>query len=310
MDIFYLIIGLIALIVGGEFLVKGAIALAIRMNVSMVVIGLTVVSFATSAPELIVSVYAALNGHPDIALGNVIGSNIANISLVLGLTTFMFPLTFEKRLYRFDVPVMLLASILFVVFLYTNSGLDFWEGFCFVFLLIVFITYLISKSRKEVQVYEESSSEFVSLPKLMFLLSVGALSLYFGTQWLVGGATGIARLVGVSERVISVSVVAFGTSVPELAASMIAAFKKEKGLSVGNLIGSNLFNILAVMGFTSMIYPVTVVDMGILTNDVWWMLGLVLLLFPLMFLFSQKRIGRIEGFVLFVLYLVYIFLLF
>lgn len=309
-DVLYLIIGLIALIVGGEFLVKGAIALAIRMKVSMVVIGLTVVSFATSAPELIVSVYAALNGHPDIALGNVIGSNIANISLVLGLTAFIFPLSFERRLYRFDIPVMLLASVLFGLFLYSNSSLNFWEGFCFVILLLVLIIYLISKSRQEEQIHEEISSEQMSLLKLVLFLFIGGLSLYFGTQWLVGGATGIARLIGVSERVISVSVVAFGTSVPELSASIIAASKKEKGLSIGNLIGSNLFNILAVMGITSMIHPVRVVDQGLLTNDIWWMFGLALLLFPLMFFSPKKRIGRVEGFVLFVLYLVYIFFLF
>lgn len=310
MDFFYLIIGLIALIVGGEFLVKGAISLALRMKVSMVVIGLTVVSFATSAPELIVSVYAALNGHPDIALGNVIGSNIANISLVLGVTALIFPLKFDKRLYRFDVPVMLLASLLFGLFLYSNSGIGFWEGFSFVVFLIILITYLISKSRNEERAPEEISSEQMPLIKLIFFLSLGGLSLYFGTQWLVGGATGIARLMGVSERVISVSIVAFGTSIPELSASIIAAYRKEKGLSVGNLIGSNLFNILAVMGVTSMIHPVLVIDQGLITNDIWWMLGLVVLLFPLMLLFTKMRIGRVEGFMLFVLYLVYILLLF
>lgn len=310
MDFFYLIIGLIALIVGGELLVKGAISLAVRMKVSMVVIGLTVVSFATSAPELIVSVYAALNGHPDIALGNVIGSNIANISLVLGVTALIFPLKFDKRLYRFDVPVMLMASLLFGFFLYSNSGIGFWEGFSFVVFLIILITYLISKSRNEERAPEEISSEQMPLIKLIFFLSLGGVSLYFGTQCLVGGATGIARLMGVSERVISVSIVAFGTSIPELSASIIAAYRKEKGLSVGNLIGSNLFNILAVVGVTSMIHPVLVIDQGLITNDIWWMLGLVVLLFPLMLLFTKMRIGRVEGFMLFVLYLVYILLLF
>lgn len=311
MDVLYLFIGLIALVIGGEFLVKGAIALAVKMKVSMIVIGLTVVSFATSAPELIVSVYSALNGHPDIALGNVIGSNIANISLVLGLTAILYPLSFEKRLYRFDIPVMLFASILFGFFLYTNSSLIFWEGFVFIALLTVLIIYLISVSRKE---NEQKNDAFASaempIYKWLSFLIIGGLSLYFGTQWLVGGATGIARLIGVSERVISVSVVAFGTSVPELAASIIAASKKEKGLSIGNLIGSNLFNILAVMGVTSMIHPVRVIDQGLLTNDIWWMFGLALLLLPLMFFFTRKRIGRLEGIVLFVLYLVYIFFLF
>ena len=310
MDIFYLIIGLLALILGGEFLVKGAVALAVRMRVSMVVIGLTVVSFATSAPELIVSIYSALSGHPDIALGNVIGSNIANISLVLGITALIFPLSFQQRLYRFDIPVMLLASVLFGVFLYSNSSLNFWEGLCFVLLLSILTIYLIRRSRKEEKMNGDNRIEQMPLVKLLVYLSLGAISLYLGSQWLVGGATGIARTIGVSERVISVSIVAFGTSVPELAASIIAAFKKEKDLSIGNLIGSNIFNIFAVLGITSMIQPVYVVDQGLITNDIWWMFGVALLLYPMMFLFHKKHIGRLEGFMLFVLYIAYIFLLF
>ena len=310
MDIFYLIIGLLALILGGEFLVKGSVALAVRMRVSMVVIGLTVVSFATSAPELIVSIYSALSGHPDIALGNVIGSNIANISLVLGITALISPLNFQQRLYRFDIPVMLLASALFGVFLYSNSSLNFWEGLCFVLLLSILTIYLIRRSRKEEKMNGENSAEQVPLVKLFVYLSLGAISLYFGSHWLVGGATGIARTIGVSERVISVSIVAFGTSVPELAASIIAVFKKEKDLSIGNLIGSNIFNIFAVLGITSMIQPIYVVDEGLITNDIWWMFGVALLLYPMMFLFHKKHIGRLEGFMLFVLYIAYISLLF
>lgn len=309
-NIFYLIIGLCALIIGGEFLVKGAVALAVRMKVSMVVIGLTVVSFATSAPELIVSVYSALSGHPDMALGNVIGSNIANISLVLGVTALIFPLSFQQRLYRFDIPVMLLASVLFGVFLYSNSSLNFWEGFCFVILLSVLTTYLIRRSRKEEKMNGHNSTEQMPLLKLLAYLFLGALSLYFGSHWLVGGATGIAKTMGVSERVISVSIVAFGTSVPELATSIIAAYKKEKDLSIGNLIGSNIFNVFAVLGITSMIKPVYVVDEGLITNDIWWMFGVALFLYPMMFFFHKKHIGRFEGFILFALYIIYISLLF
>jgi len=309
-NIFYLIIGLFSLIIGGEFLVRGAVSLAVRMKVSMVVIGLTVVSFATSAPELIVSVYSALTGHPDMALGNVIGSNIANISLVLGVTALIFPLSFQQRLYRFDIPVMLLASALFGVFLYSNSSLNFWEGLCFVLLLSVLTIYLIRRSRKEEEMKGEKTAEPISLVKLLVYLLLGALSLYFGSRWLVDGAAGIARSVGLSERIISVSIVAFGTSVPELAASIIAAFKKEKDLSIGNLIGSNIFNIFAVLGITSMIRPIYVVDEGLITNDIWWMFTVALLLYPLMFFFHKRHIGRIEGFLLFVLYITYILLLF
>lgn len=305
MDILFLLVGLAILIIGGDFLVKGAVALAVRMKVSMVVIGLTVVSFATSAPELIVSVYAALSGHPDMAIGNVIGSNIANISLVLGLTALVFPLSFQQRLYRFDVPVMLLASALFGFFLYTDSHLASWEGVVFVGLLILLTLYMISRSRKEEKSKEKvDDEEQMSVFRLVGFLLSGAICLYFGSRFLVDGASGLARIMGVSERVISVSIVAFGTSVPELAASIIAAYKKEKEMSLGNLIGSNIFNIYAVLGVTSIIHPLRVLDKGLLTNDIWWMFAIAVLLYPLMFLFHKGHIGRLEGFILFSIYVV------
>ncbi|MEZ7839153.1 MAG: calcium/sodium antiporter [Flavobacteriales bacterium] len=306
----YLVLGLIILILGGEFLVKGSIALAVRMKVSMVVIGLTVVSFATSAPELIVSVYSALTGHPDMALGNVIGSNIANISLVLGLTTLLFPLAFQERLYKFDIPVMLFASVLFGVFLYTNATLEAWEGLVFVSLLVLLTSYMISRSRKEEKLKAPSVQDTMPLPKLLMYLFLGAVCLYFGSRFLVDAASGLARVMGLSERVISVSIVAFGTSVPELAASIIAAFKKEKDLSIGNLIGSNIFNVFAVLGITSIIKPIAIVDHSLLSNDIWWMFGVSLLLFPMMFLFQKGHIGRVEGGVLLFVYITYICFLF
>ena len=309
-NILYLVLGLIILILGGEFLVKGSVALAVRMKVSMVVIGLTVVSFATSAPELIVSVYSALTGHPDMALGNVIGSNIANISLVLGLTTLLFPLAFQERLYKFDIPVMLITSVLFGVFLYTNATLETWEGMVFVSLLVLLTSYMISRSRKEEKLKTSSVQDSMPLPKLLMYLFSGAICLYFGSVFLVDSASGLAREMGLSERVISVSIVAFGTSVPELAASIIAAFKKEKDLSIGNLIGSNIFNIFAVLGITSIVKPIAIIDQSLLSNDIWWMFGVSLLLFPLMFLFQKGHIGRVEGALLLLIYISYISFLF
>jgi len=308
--VFYLILGLVVLIFGGEYLVKGSVALAVRMKVSMVVIGLTVVSFATSAPELIVSIYSALTGHPDMAIGNVIGSNIANVSLVLGLTTLFFPLAFQQRLYRFDIPVMLFASLLFGVFLYANSTLDSWEGFVFVCILFMLTFYMIRRSRKEEKLKHTIEQDKLPLSKLMISLTVGAVCLYFGSRFLVDGASGLARMIGLSERVISVSIVAFGTSVPELAASIIAAFKKEKDLSIGNLIGSNIFNVFAVLGLTSIISPIQVVDHSLISNDIWWMFGVSLLLYPIMFLFHRGYIGRVEGGLLLFVYVSYIYFLF
>ena len=310
MDIIKLIIGLLILIFGGDFLVKGAVALAIRVKISMVVVGLTVVSFATSSPEMIVSVYAALSGHPDMAIGNVIGSNIANISLVLGLTAIIFPLSFKQRLYKFDVPVMLIVTALFIVFLYTDSSLVRWEGIIFIAFLIVFTVYLIARSRKEDKINESTIENQLSLVKLLSFLTLGSVCLYIGSRLLVDSASSLASALGVTDRVISVSIVAFGTSVPELAASIIAAYKKEKEMSLGNLIGSNIFNILAVLGVTSIIHPIHVVESGLLSNDIWWMAAVSLILFPLMFLFHKGHIGRIEGFILLSIYVCCMCLLF
>lgn len=305
-----MVLGLVLLIVGGDFLVKGSVALALRMRVSMVVIGLTVVSFATSAPELIVSVYSALTGHPDMAIGNVIGSNIANISLVLGLTALVYPLSFKKRLYQFDIPVMLTACVLFAIFLFTNALLEAWEGFVFIVMLCILTLYLIQKSRKQELLSKEVNVNSISLFKLSFYLVSGGTCLYFGSHFLVNGASGLAREIGLSERIISVSIVAFGTSIPELAASIIAALKKQKDLSIGNLIGSNIFNVLAVLGITSMVKPIAVLDESLITNDIWWMLGISVLLYPLMFLFKKDHFGRVEGVVLLMVYTIYIWFLF
>lgn len=309
-SILYLVAGLLILVLGGEFLVKGSVGLAVKMKVSMVVIGLTVVSFATSAPELIVSVYAALSEHPDMALGNVIGSNIANISLVLGLTALIFPLGFQKRMYTVDVPLMLFASALLGIFLYNDYTLQAWEGIIFVVLISIMTFMMIRNSRKEQKANGELLEAGMKMSKILLFLLIGGACLYFGSRLLVDGATVLARNMGVSERVISVSIIAFGTSVPELSASIIAALKKEKELSIGNLIGSNIFNIFAVLGITSIIHPITIVDPGLLSNDIWWMFGIALAMYPLMFLFRKRQIGRLEGFLLFATYIAYMIFLF
>lgn len=307
---FYLIIGLIVLFIGGELIIRGAIPLAVRMKVSMVVVGLTVVSFATSAPELIVSVYSSLTGHSDIALGNVIGSNIANITLVLGATSIISPLGFQNRLYRFDLPMVLLASTLFGIFLYFDSDLNFLEGFCFVLILCLLTIYLIRYSQNNDNLTFDKNIQQISLGKMLLYIILGSACLYIGSRWFINGATGIARSLGISERIISVSIVSFGTSIPEFSASIIAALKKEKDLSIGNLIGSNIFNVFAVLGITSMIQPIVDIDKGLIHNDFWWMFGAVLLLYPLMLFFKKQHIGRIEGSILLLFYITYIYLLF
>ena len=205
---------------------------------------------------------------------------------------------------------MLFASILFGVFLFTNSTLETWEGLVFVGLLVLLTSYLIRRSRKEEKLKGPSDKDKMPLSKLLIYLCSGAICLYLGSRLLVDSASGLARIMGLSERVISVSIVAFGTSVPELAASIIAAFKKEKDLSIGNLIGSNIFNVFAVLGITSIIKPIAIVDHSLLSNDIWWMFGVSLLLFPMMFLFHKGHIGRVEGGLLLLIYIAYIYFLF
>ena len=217
--------GLLLLVVGGDFLVKSSVGLSFKLNISKMVIGLTVVSFATSAPELLVSLQAAFDGLSDIALGNVIGSNIANIGLVLGITAIISSLTIDKDFYSFNWPVMMLFSVV-LYFLLSNDGkLSKTEGMGLVVALMVYLFVLIRRARKnrEVEVEEvDSSLEQTSYFKIVIWLLIGALALYFGSEWLVKGAKDLAKTVGVSDYAISVTVIAIGTSVPELAASVIA----------------------------------------------------------------------------------------
>jgi len=312
MDILILLLGLAVLIVGGELLVRGAVGLSSAMKISPLVIGMTVVSFGTSAPELLVSIQSAMGGNPGIAIGNVIGSNIANLALVLGVTVIIFPIVAEKQTKMLDYPIMMFASVLFYIFA-LNLNLEFVEGLVFVVILLSFTYYLIRKSRKstkkeiaaklesEAEVEEKESSTGMSF---LFLLG-GMFGLYFGSGWFVGGATEIARSFNLSDSVIGVTVVALGTSAPELVASIMAALKKQSDISVGNLIGSNIFNIFAVLGITAMVKPIAV-EQEVMSFDMWWMLGISLLLVPVLYLGS--KIGKLKGVILLISYVTYIVL--
>lgn len=315
MSIVWMLLGLVLLVVGGEFLVRSAVALSFKFNISKLVIGMTVVSFATSAPELLVSLQAALDGSPDIALGNVIGSNIANIGLVLGITAFISPLTIDKDFYKLNWPMMMLLSMALYFMLKSGSILDFKEGLALMISLIVFLYILISRSKKasnlEIDAEEvDETLQQTSNFKLTIWLLIGAVALYFGSEWLVVGAKDMAFSMGVSERVISVTMVAIGTSVPELAASVIAALKKEKAISLGNLIGSNIFNIASVLGLTAMIHPIPVNNPNILGQDIFWMLGFSAVLIPLAFLPKRFSLGRYKGAILLGSYILFVYLAF
>lgn len=311
MDIVYILIGLTLLVVGGEFLVRSSVALSFKMNISRMVIGLTVVSFATSAPELLVSLQAALDGFSDISLGNIMGSNIANIGLVLGITAMISPITVDRDFYKFNWPVMMAFSFALYFFLLNDEDIDRLEGGALVLGLILYLLFLIIRSRKvKEEVVEEvdESLKGTSWFKIIIWLIIGGGALYGGSELLVNGSVALARDLGVSERVISVTMIAIGTSVPELAASVIAALKKEKALSFGNLIGSNIFNIASVLGITSLIQPIVMQSQQVLSNDIYWMIAFSFILVPLAFLPKKFLFGRIKGLVILAGYSVFLYM--
>lgn len=313
MSLLWVILGFLLLVIGGEFLVRSSVALSFKFNLSKLVIGMTVVSFATSAPELLVSLQAALDGSSDISLGNVIGSNIANIGLVLGITAIITPLAVSKDFYKINWPMMMLMSIALYFFLKSGNLLSFTEGLALFSSLLVFLYILIRRARKENIPIDEDIDEALretSNFKVVVWLIIGAAALYFGSEWLVKGAKDMAISIGVSERVISVTMVAIGTSVPELAASVIAALKREKAISLGNLIGSNIFNIASVLGLTAIIQPINVNSEKILTADIFWMLAYAVVLIPLTFIGKKYEFGRIKGLFIFVGYIIFIYMTF
>ncbi|QNJ96801.1 calcium/sodium antiporter [Constantimarinum furrinae] len=325
MSILFIFLGLLLLVIGGEFLVRSSVALSFKLRLSKMVIGLTVVSFATSAPELLVSVQAAVNGFSDISLGNVIGSNIANIGLVLGITAVIAPLAIDKDFYKFNWPVMMLLSVLLYFLLKSENELSRMEGMVFVVLLMVYLFLLIRRARnqRESQPTDDGIDDGLSLAsnfKIGIWLLLGGAALYGGSELLVTGAVDLATAMGISERVIAVTMIAVGTSVPELAASVIAALKKEKAISLGNLIGSNIFNIASVLGITAIINPISLIDetsgiisadsLKILTNDIWWMIGFSAILIPFAFLPKKFTIGRYKGIVIVIAYCAFVGLAF
>ncbi len=303
-------VGIYLLIKGGDWLMQAAVALSLRFSIPKIVIGMTVVSFATSAPELIISIKSALTGHPDLALGNVVGSNIANLGFVLAITLIISPISVSRSFYRTDWPMMILSSLLFYYFISIDQKLDAFEGVVMFIILIIFIIYLIKFQKRndlsEATVIEET----LPIKKIMTLLTFGGFSLWLGSETLIKGAVMLAQNIGVSERIISVSIVSLGTSVPELSASIIAILNKEKAISLGNLVGSNIFNLMAVLGLTAMIHPLSVMDQGLLNNDLWWMLGISILVLPLIFFSKKNHLAWRGGLILLILYGIFIFPLF
>lgn len=306
MDFILLILGLAVLLIGGEFLVKGAVGIARNLEISPLVIGMTVVSFGTSAPELLVSLQASAEGVPEIAVGNVIGSNIANLALVLGVTVLIFPIIVERQTKVIDWPVMMLSTVLFYVFLF-DGAIELWEGLVLFLFLVTFITWRIRRSRKESKLQiEEHVNKGSTLLTVGYLL-LGLIGVYFGSEWFVKGAIQIAKYLGMSNAVIGVTVVAFGTSAPELVVSCVAAYRKQSGIAIGTLIGSNIFNIMAVIGLTSIVSPIGLTQADtrqFLDFDMYWVAGIALVLLPMLHIGS--KFGRLKGVILLSSYVVYI----
>ena len=306
-----LVLGLVFLVGGGELLVRGAAALALKANIPPLLIGLTVVSLGTSAPELFASVEAALEGHAGLAVGNVLGSNVANLALILGLTALIRPVTVDRMALRLDIPLMLGASLLFVA---VASDLEMTrsEGIGALVLMGLFIASLFRRAKLQDNPVDGDVSETggwasKSVLALLGVILAGTGALYFGSEAFVDGASRIALHMGVSDHVIGLTVVAFGTSLPEIVASGMAAWRGQSDLAVGNVVGSNLFNLLLVLGTTATITPL---PMGpeVLSWDIWWLLGTAAALIPLALLggLQTPRLGRWQGGLFVLAYLVYI----
>lgn len=302
MDILLTLGGLIALIVGAEVMVRGAVDLALRARISPLVVGLTVVSIGTSAPELLVSLFAAMKGSSAVAIGNVVGSNIANISLVLGAAVLVYPISVDRDAYRIHWPVMMLSTLLFTWLLWDDT-IARGEGALLTLLLVAYVVWMVRASRKASGQAGHRSVE-VSTPlwrSLLFVL-LGMAGLALGADWFVEGAVRIAESLGVSKQLIGVTVVAIGTSLPELVTSLMAAFRKQSDISIGNLIGSNIFNLLGIIGVSAMVLPIGL-DHESFFLDLGVMLLVALVLYPFMRL--GRHLGRWQGFLLLAAYIAY-----
>lgn len=301
-----LILSLVALYIGAGWLVQGSSALALKAKISPLVIGLTIVAFGTSAPELVVSLNATLKGEGEIAIGNILGSNIFNIGIILGISATIYPLQAKKQLLRIDIPVMLIATILLTVFFW-NGELGRMEGGFFLAGIILYTIFSLYYSRKH---GEEPNLELEEQPRHWAFDTLeivgGLVVLIFASHLLVENATSIAREVGLSEAVIGLTIIAAGTSMPELATTIVAASKGKTDIAIGNIVGSNLFNILAIAGSCSLVQPIVAKNVNYI--DLLVMLAISLLLLPLVK--SGQKITRTEGLVLVIVYIIYVFWLF
>ena len=307
MDYLGILFGIILLSYGGDLLTKSSIDISLKLSVPKIVIGMTVVSFATSAPELIVSLNATLDGLPSFAIGNVLGSNIANIGLVLGIITIIYPITLKQRFYFTDFPLLMISTSLFYFIIYTDNQISRTEGFVLLISITVILFYLFIYQKKSISEFsEEIDNNKISIIKsFIYVLFSGSL-LWLGSETLIKSAISVANKFEISERVISITMVAIGTSIPELAASIVASLKKQNDLSIGNLIGSNIFNLLVVIGVTSSIIPIGGIENSTLFSDMLWVILFSAIILPLAYFGKRNVLTRKKGIMLLILYLIFI----
>ena len=294
----YLAAGIALLYYGAEFLVKGGVKIAYRFKISPLVVGLTLVAFGTSAPELVVSIDSALKGLGNISIGNVVGSNICNIALILGLCSMITPLNVNKQLFRLDVPLMIISAVVLSIFCIAGNGVNRWQGAVFFAGIIAYTVYSIRFAGKNDSSSEDVPENSGSLLLAVLLVAGGLAALICGSKLFVNSAVYIAKLLKISDAVIGLTVVAVGTSLPELATSVVAAIRGEKDIAIGNVVGSNIFNILAICGIAPLVAPISCP--GISMVDMVMMLAVSGLLWIMMK--TGLSISRKEGALLFLIY--------
>tara|TARA_B100001057_G_scaffold115181_1_gene113666 strand:- start:395 stop:1342 length:948 start_codon:yes stop_codon:yes gene_type:complete len=308
-SLLFLILGFILLYYGGEFLVKGSVNLANKFNISKLVAGMTIVSFATSSPELFVSIEAIVNKSSDIVFGNIIGSNIANIALVLGCTALFFNINVSDKTLKIDFPFLFFATFSVGYILYFLGKITFFTGLILLMILTAYLFYIISSSRNEKNsiVDQEKKDDKSTYLYCFTYLILGIVLLKYGADFLVSSAIDIATLLNIEERIIAVTVVAIGTSVPELATSIVAALKKEVDLAVGNIVGSNIFNLLAVLGITALYKEIEIMNNDILSIDYLFMFIITLIFGVMLYFFEKGKVNKLKGGVLLFIYFSFIY---
>lgn len=307
-EVIFLVLGLVLLVVGSDLLLRSSVDLSLKYNVSKLVIGLTIVSFATSAPELLISVSSVLKDSSDIAISNVIGSNIANIGMVFSIALLFVTIKIKKENIKYDFPWLIIVSLLFIWFL-QDSQIDRFEGVVFTSVLVLFIIFSFKFRVNENEDLDDLSTSNMSLSKIFIFLALSSILLYSGSELFVESSIFFANYFGVSERVIGLTMVAMGTSLPELATTLVAIYKKELDISIGNIIGSNIFNILAVIGITSIIRTLSIKSSEILSFDIYVMFAFSAVLGVFFFFPRKYKMYSIHGLFLLSAFLLYYFTL-